>query len=83
VQISFPHNKLWVDLFLGWWGQGSAPGGAQAPRDGSLVFTPGLGPPDWYAMTGPDGREMSDRWEESVLLKGLIEAMWERLEVES
>lgn len=33
-------------------------------------------------MTGPDGRETSDRWEEAVLLEGLIEGVWELLEAE-
>jgi hypothetical protein len=82
VQTSFPHNKLWLDLFLGWWEEGFRSWRAQAPPDSSLVFTPELGPPDWYAMTGPDGCEMSDRWEEALQLKGLIETVWQRLEAE-
>ncbi len=71
VQIGFPQNRIWLDLFLGWWEQGFRAWRAQAPPAASLVFTPELGPPEWYAMTGPDGLEMSDRWEEAVQLKGL------------
>jgi hypothetical protein len=27
-------------------------------------------------MTGPDGHEMSNRWDEALVIKGWIEAMW-------
>jgi hypothetical protein len=83
VQIGFPQNQIWLDLFLGWWEQGFRAWRAQAPRAASLVFTPELGPPAWYAMTGPDGLEMSDRWEEAVELKRLVEEVWARLEAEA
>ena len=83
VQISFPHHRLWLDLFAEWWEEGFRLWRAQAPADASLVFTPELGPPEWYAMTGPDGLEMSDRWEESLQLKALAEGLWQRLEAES
>jgi len=33
-------------------------------------------------MTGPDGMEMSNRWEESLIMKGWIEGLWKRLEKE-
>jgi hypothetical protein len=83
VQISFPHHKPWVDLFLGWWEEGFRLWRAKAPPDGRLVFTTELGPPDWYAITGPDGLEMSDRWQEALQLKDLIEGIWQRLEAEA
>ena len=31
-------------------------------------------------MTGPDGKEMSNRWEEALLIKTWIEDMWSELE---
>jgi hypothetical protein len=80
VQISFPHQRHWLDLFMGWWEEGFRLWRAQAPPGGRLVFTPELGPPEWYAMTGPDGREMSDRWEESLQLKDMVRETWARLE---
>ena len=40
-----------------------------------------LGPP-FYAMTGADGQELSDRWEEAIQMKELVQELWERLENE-
>jgi len=33
-------------------------------------------------MTGPDGMEMSNRWEESLIMKGWVEDLWKRLDKE-
>jgi len=38
-------------------------------------FTSELGPPR-YAITLPDGREFSDRWEQSLVMKKLAEQAW-------
>ena len=35
-----------------------------------------LGPPR-YAITLPDGKEFSDRWEQSLVMKRLAEQAWE------
>ena len=37
-----------------------------------------LGPPGWYAMTGSDGNELSDRWEEALQLRSLVVDRWQR-----
>jgi hypothetical protein len=79
IQTSFPHHRDWLEVFLGWWERGFASWRERAPEDGSLVFTPELGPPQWYAMTGPDGAEMSDRWEEALQLKDHARSIWARL----
>ena len=82
VQIGFPHQAMWLDLFLGWWEEGFRDWRRRAPAEGRLVFTPELGPPEWYAMTGPDGEEMSDRWDEALQLRELVRDVWQRLEAE-
>ncbi len=82
VQISFPHQQMWLDLFMKWWEEGFRLWRAMAPQGSALTFTPELGPPEWYAMTGPDGVELSDRWEEALLLKRLVQEVWGRLEEE-
>ena len=41
-----------------------------------------LGPKE-YAMTGPDGYELSDRWEEAKMMMSMIRALWAKLEAES
>lgn len=40
-------------------------------------FASELGPPR-YAITLPDGREFSDRWEQSLVMKRLAEQAWEK-----
>lgn len=40
-------------------------------------FASELGPPR-YAITLPDGREFSDRWEQSLVMKKLAEQAWEK-----
>ena len=79
VQISFPHHKDWLDLFLGWWEYGFRGWRRRAPADATLTFTCELGPKE-YAMTGPDGYELSNRWEESLMLKDLVRERWKRIE---
>jgi hypothetical protein len=46
-----------------------------------LTFLCELGPPP-YAITGPDGAEISDRWQEALLMKGMIRELWRRIEAE-
>ena len=46
-------------------------------RPGDIFpFATELGPPR-YAQTLPDGREFSDRWEQSLVMKRLAEQAWE------
>jgi len=73
LPLHFPQNQKWVRLFRQWWREGFASwrsrhaGGADP-----LIFTCELGPPD-YAITDAEGRELSDRWAESLLM-----AQWAR-----
>ena len=79
VQISFPHNKIWLDLFMQWWEEGMRMWREKAAPDDVLTFVTELGPPT-YAMTGPDGKELSDRWEEAIQMKDRVRARWTQLE---
>jgi hypothetical protein len=81
VQISFPHQQDWVEVFMGWWEYGFRSWRRRAPKDARLTFLCELGPRE-YAMTGPDGYELSDRWAESQMLKDMVRALWARLEAE-
>lgn len=81
VQIAFPQHKHWVDLFLAWWDYGIRSWRRRAPKDATLTFLCELGPKE-YAMTGADGFELSDRWQESLLMKGLIRDLWNKIEAE-
>lgn len=76
VEISFPHNKIWLDLFLGWWDYGFRSWRKRAGADDELVFTCEFGPKP-YAISGPDGNDASDRWKEAIVLKDLVRAVWD------
>ena len=78
LQLDFPQNQKWVELFKGWWQEGLESWRARNDS-GDCVFLCELGPPE-YAMTGPDGFEMSNRWEEALLIKSWIEEMWAEMD---
>jgi len=79
IPLNFPQNKQYVDLFLRWWEDGFRFWHQAAGPDDELIFVTELGPP-WYAITGADGRELSDRWEEAVLLKDHVSEIWARVD---
>lgn len=78
IEISFPHHRPWLNLFLGWWQRGFASWRSRARADETLVFTCELGPKP-YAITGADGNDLSDRWQESLLLKSEVERLWQQM----
>jgi hypothetical protein len=79
IPISWEHHKPWLDLFLGWWEDGFRLWRERSAPGDSLVFVCELGPP-WYSMTGADGEELSDRWDEALLLQRHVREIWGRLE---
>ncbi|MEC8515084.1 MAG: sugar phosphate isomerase/epimerase [Pseudomonadota bacterium] len=78
LQLDFPQHAKWVDLFRGWWRDGLASWRSRN-ESGDCIFLCELGPPE-YAMTGPDGREMSNRWEEALVIRQWIMQMWDEME---
>jgi hypothetical protein len=81
IQLSFPHLKHWVDLFMGWWEYAIRSWRKRAADNAVLTFLCELGPPE-YAITGADGYELSDRWEEALWMKDAIRAVWAKIEAE-
>ncbi len=75
IEISFPHHRPWVDLFLGWWEYGFRAWRARASQDAKLVFTCELGPKP-YAITGRDGNDTTDRWAEALMLRKMVHDRW-------
>jgi hypothetical protein len=67
-----------VELFKGWWLEGLT-SWRKRNEQGDCIFLCELGPPE-YAMTDAHGKEMSNRWEEALTIKGWIEGMWSDLE---
>ena len=76
LQISFPHHKEWLDLFMGWWEYGFHSWRQRAPPDATLTFLCELGPKE-YAMTGRDGYELSDRFAEATMMQDMVRALWQ------
>jgi hypothetical protein len=81
VQIGFPQHREWVQLFMGWWEYAMRSWRRRAPADATLTFLCELGPRE-YAMTGPDGYELSDRWAEALVMKDSVRALWHHIEQE-
>ena len=78
LQISFPHHQHWVDVFMGWWERGFRQWIGKAGENETLTFLCELGPPE-YAMTGADGYELSDRWQEALMMKDMVRNLWNRV----
>jgi hypothetical protein len=79
LQLDFPQNREWVELFLGWWDYGMRSWRRRAGSDATLTFLCELGPRE-YAMTGPDAYELSDRWEEAKSMAVQVRELWNRTE---
>jgi len=81
VQLGFAQHQGWVELFMGWWEYAIRSWRKRAAPDAVFTFLCELGPPT-YAITGPDGYELSDRWAESIVMKDMIRALWDRIAAE-
>ena len=77
IELSYPHHKPWLDLFLQWWDYGFRSWRRRAPDDASLAFVCELGPTP-YAITNRDGEDTTDRWEEALMLKHHVRDLWDR-----
>ena len=76
LPLAFPQHQKWVELFMHWWDYGFRSWRQRAPADAVLTFLCELGPPE-YAMTGADGYELSDRWQEANDMKDRVRALWD------
>ena len=75
VPLSFPQHGAWVAQYRTWWEQGFARWRARETEDATLRFLVELGPPP-YAITDGDQRELSDRWQEGLLIRQWVQAIW-------
>jgi len=78
IEISFPHHRMWFDRFLGWWEYGFRSWRRRAGTDADCSFVCELGPPP-YAITGRDGNDLADRWDDALLMREKVRALWNRI----
>jgi hypothetical protein len=78
VPVGFAQHQKWVGQFRTWWRDGMESWRSRNAEDATLVFLCELGPPP-YAITGADGLELSDRWEEAKLIRGWVQESWDKL----
>jgi len=81
VSITFAQHRKWYDQFAAWWEQGLRSWRARNPG-GTCNFLCELGPPE-YAITGADGREISNRWDEALQIRNRVRGIWGALESEA
>ena len=65
---------VWLEYAIRSWRKRAGP-------DAVLTFLCELGPPP-YAVTGSDGRELSDRWQDALVMKDMIGKLWDRIVAE-
>ena len=68
VSLTFAHHAAAVARFRGWWRAGFTSWRSRSAPDAELTFVCELGAPP-YPISGPDGTELSDRWDEALLLR--------------
>jgi hypothetical protein len=78
LQISFAHHREWFDQFVEWWAYGFRSWKRRHADDAVLNFLCELGPRE-YAMTGADGEELSDRWQEALMIRDRVRQIWSDL----
>ena len=81
IQIDFPQHARWVEIFRNWWLRGMRMWRERNAADAGLIFLCELGPPP-YAITDRNRRELSDRWEEALVIRRWVEDIWRELDSE-
>jgi len=79
ISVTWEQHQVWVELFERWWEQAMRNWCLRKPADATLNFLCELGPAP-YGITGEDGYELVDRWEQALILKQRAKELWAKVE---
>ncbi|WP_298285454.1 sugar phosphate isomerase/epimerase [Acidocella sp.] len=75
VELTFPQHQPWVAQFSAWWTSLMRGWKARAGAADSFAFTCELGPQP-YAISGPTGEDLTDRWADALALRDIARHCW-------
>lgn len=78
IPLGFPQHQVWVEAFRSLWRWGFQNWLERANENDTLSFTCELGTRP-YAITGADGHDINDRWQDSLRLKQMAEEIWQEV----